>query len=102
LDWPTVKRMSQCPPCTPCSAMALATWFASPKLTWSALQLESCAVRLERYSVQGNLSVPVSAVKYALEAAGVDVHGNCTRAASQPVPARLAALAASVLRQEQR
>jgi hypothetical protein len=81
-DWPVVKRLSKCPPCVPCPAMALTSWFAQyqtglGKLRWTAWQLGACSLRLERYTASGNRIVTVRGTKYALEAAQRK-QNNCT------------------------
>ena len=78
LDSARVQTLLKCPPCTPCNEMALITYYASPRVTWSSLRFGNpCALRLERYSSAGNLSVLVSGRKYIAEAELLEA-SNCT------------------------
>ena len=83
LDWPTIERMSHCPPCVPCQTMALVTWFwkfqpgLDGTLGWSSWPLGPCSMRLERYTASGNRTVITHSSKYVIEAAQRKEH-NCT------------------------
>ena len=66
--WTEIGQLLRCPPCTPCTTMALITWFASPRLRWSSLIPEPCSVEMERHSANGRMEAHgLSPGKFGLE-----------------------------------